>query len=178
MPFSSMDPSSLERARLKFFSTSTVISNFGDVDTVGTQIYITLFERSTILTTNNILIYENPREILSPPSPDVKILLAPMLCVESIIRKSMFNCPRIMSILPCTNSKALQVLSLLKGCTQKQNCGKDCPFNTEYFHIYRDLKEVISYTGTSEDGMASIWYSWLKSTPLIDQVTNFMFKWE
>ncbi|KAG5572801.1 hypothetical protein H5410_062567 [Solanum commersonii] len=142
IPFSSMDPSSLEKARLKFFSTST---------------------------TNNILSYENPREILIPPSPDVKILIAPMLCVESIIRKSMFNCPRIMSILPCTNSKALQVLSFLKGCTQNQNYDKDCPFNIEYFHIYRNLKEVISYTGTSEDEMASIWHSWLKSMSLIDQ---------
>ncbi|XP_049398544.1 uncharacterized protein LOC125862501 [Solanum stenotomum] len=126
------------------------------------------------LQTKNIIIYENPREIVIPPSHDVVIFI---LCVESIIGMLMRYCPRIMSIIPCTNSKVLQVLSVLKGCAQKQNCGKECPFNTELFHRDRILKEVISCTGT-EEGMASIWHSWLKSTSLIDQVTNFMFKWE
>ncbi|XP_049370348.1 uncharacterized protein LOC125835260 [Solanum verrucosum] len=130
------------------------------------------------LQTNNILIFENPREIVIPPSNDIEIFIAPLLDVESIIRKLMINNPKIMSILPCTNSKALQVLSALKRCTQKQKCGKECPFNTELFHNHHKLKEVSSCTGAVEEGTASIWYSWLKSTSLIDQATNLMLTWE
>jgi len=70
----------------------------------------------------------------------------------------------------------MQAMSTLKGCTQKQNCGKECPFNTKW---HRNLKEVISCSGTSEEGMAaSMWYLWLKSTSVIDQVNNFVLKWK
>ncbi|KAG5572805.1 hypothetical protein H5410_062571 [Solanum commersonii] len=130
------------------------------------------------LQTKNILIYENPREILIPPSNDVEIFIAPILGVESTIRKLMLHCPRIISILPCTNSKILQVFSVLKECTQKQNCSKECPFNRVLSNWPRKLEDVINCTGTSEEGRASIWYSWLKSTSLIDQVTNLMLKWK
>ncbi|XP_049397155.1 uncharacterized protein LOC125861258 [Solanum stenotomum] len=128
---------------------------------------------------NSILIYDNPREIAIPPSHDIEIFIAPILGDESIIRKLMLCRPRIMSILPCTNSEVLEVLSALKRCTQKQNCGKECPFNTELFYNHHKLKEVIRCAGvTIEKGRASKWYSWLKSTSLIDQVTSFMLTWE
>ncbi|XP_027769612.1 uncharacterized protein LOC114075329 [Solanum pennellii] len=166
MSFSSMDPSSLETAQLVFSSPS---SNFGSVDST--------IPTTKFLQTKSILIYENPREILIPPNHDVVIFVAPILRVESIIRNLMTYCPSIISILPCTNSKVLQVFSVLQGCAQNQNCGKECPFNTELFHKDRILKEVISCTGTTE-GMDSIWYSWLKSTSLINQMTIFMFKWK
>lgn len=90
----------------------------------------------------------------------------------------MFIRPKIMSILPCANSKVLQLLSSLKGCLLKENSGKKCAFNTELFNWYHELKEVINLTEAIEEEMGTIWYSWLKSTSLIDQVTNFMFKWE
>ncbi|WMV57591.1 hypothetical protein MTR67_050976 [Solanum verrucosum] len=124
--------------------------------TVGTRTFITLFRSSTILKTNSILIYENPRETVIPPSHKVEIcIIAPILHIESIIGPLLINRPKIMSILPCINSKALQVMSTLKGCTQKQNCGKECPFDTKW---HRNLKEVISCTGTPEEGMAaSMW---------------------
>ncbi|XP_027769613.1 uncharacterized protein LOC114075331 [Solanum pennellii] len=130
------------------------------------------------LQTNNILIYENPRDIVIPSSNDIEMIIAPVLDVESIIRKLMINNPEIISILPCTNSKALEVFSALKWCTQKQKCGKECPFNTELFHNHHRLKEVSSCNGAVEEGTASIWYSWLKSTSLIDQATNLMLTWE
>ncbi|KAG5572796.1 hypothetical protein H5410_062562 [Solanum commersonii] len=185
MPVPSMNPSSLERSQLNFFSTST---NFGSVDRswyINIHHFVQKFNYSKGLMlvifcrkTNNILIYENPREIVIPPSNDIEIFIAPLLDVESIIRKLMINNPKIMSILPCTKSKALQVLSALKRCTQKQKCGKECPFNTELFHNHHKLKEVSSCTGAVEEGTASIWYSWLKSTSLIDQATNLMLTWE
>ncbi|KAG5572795.1 hypothetical protein H5410_062561 [Solanum commersonii] len=153
-----------------------VISNFGSVDSswyTNLHHFVQKFNYSKGLIlvifchkTNNILIYENPREIVIPPSNDIEIFIEPVLRVESIIRKFMLYSPRIMSILPCTNSKALQVISTVKGCIQKKNCGKECPFNTKWHH---NLKEVISYSGTSEEGMAaSRWYLWLKSTSIID----------
>ncbi|KAG5572806.1 hypothetical protein H5410_062572 [Solanum commersonii] len=166
MPFSSMDPSSLERAQLVFSSPST---NFGSVDSSW---YTNLHH--FVPKTKNIIIYENPREIVISPSHDGVIFIAPILRVESIIGRLMRYCPRTMSIIPCTDSKVFQVLSVLEGCAQKQNCGEECPFNTELFHRDRILKEVISCTGTIEEGMVSIWYFWLKSTSLIDQMTNFM----
>ncbi|XP_006359471.1 uncharacterized protein [Solanum tuberosum] len=150
MPVTYMDTSSLESARL----------------------ILIIFCRQT----KSILIYENLREIVIPPSHKVEIFIASMLSVESIIGIIMFGSPYIISILPCTDSKALQAMSTLKGCTQKQNCGKECPFNTKW---HRNLKDVISCTGTPEEGMAaSMWYLWLKSTSVIDQVNNFMLKWK
>ncbi|KAH0707231.1 hypothetical protein KY289_012307 [Solanum tuberosum] len=186
MPFPSMNPSSLERSQLNFFLTST---NFGSVERSWyTNIHHFVqkinYSKGLILVifcrkTNNILIYENPREIVIPPSNDIEIVIAPIRIVESIIIKLMLYCPRIMSILPCINSKVLQVLSALKRCTQRQKCGKECPFNNELFHNHHKLKEVIRCNGvTIEKGRASIWYSWLKSTILIDQVTSFMLTWE
>ncbi|KAG5572791.1 hypothetical protein H5410_062557 [Solanum commersonii] len=69
-----------------------------------------------------------------------------------------------------------QAMPTLKGCIQKQTCGKECPSDTIW---HRNLKEVISCTGTSEEGMAaSMWYLWLKSTSLFDQVNNFVLKWK
>ncbi|KAK4726531.1 hypothetical protein R3W88_031448 [Solanum pinnatisectum] len=173
MPFSSMDPSSLERAQLNFLSPST---NFGSVDSswytnlhhfvkkinYSKGLILMIFCRKT----KNIIIYENPREIVIPPSHDVVIFIAPILRVESIIGRLLRYCPRIMSIIPCTNSKILQVFSVLKGCTQKQNCSKECPFNKVFSNWTRKLEDVINCTGKSEEGMASIWYSWLKSTSL------------
>ncbi|XP_015169903.1 uncharacterized protein [Solanum tuberosum] len=165
MPFPSMNPSSLERSQLNFFLTST---NFGSVERSWyTNIHHFVqkinYSKGLILVifcrkTNNILIYENPREIVIPPSNDIEIVIAPIRIVESIIIKLMLYCPRIMSILPCINSKVLQVLSALKRCTQRQKCGCNGV--------------------TIEKGRASIWYSWLKSTILIDQVTSFMLTWE
>ncbi|XP_015169902.1 uncharacterized protein [Solanum tuberosum] len=194
MPFPSMNPSSLERSQLNFFLTST---NFGSVERswytnihhfvqkinyskglilvifcrkVLSILFVSLIYSSLVkfglsympltkfLQTNNILIYENPREIVIPPSNDIEIVIAPIRIVESIIIKLMLYCPRIMSILPCINSKVLQVLSALKRCTQRQKCGCNGV--------------------TIEKGRASIWYSWLKSTILIDQVTSFMLTWE
>ncbi|KAH0708816.1 hypothetical protein KY284_010243 [Solanum tuberosum] len=150
MPFTFMDTSSIENARL------TLI----------------IFCRQT----KSILIYENLREIVIPPSHKAEIFIASMLSVESIIGIIMFGSPYIISILPCTDSKALQAMSTLKGCTQKQNCGKECPFNTKW---HRNLKEVISCSGTSEEGMAaSMWYLWLKPTSVIDQVNYFVLKWK
>ncbi|KAK4726564.1 hypothetical protein R3W88_031481 [Solanum pinnatisectum] len=132
MPFSYMDTSSLKRARLNFFLPST---NFGNVDNSW---YTKSKCFRLFLCTNSILIYENPREIVIPPSQ--------------------------------------KVMSTLKGCTQKKNCGKECPFDTKW---HRNLKEVISRTGTPEEGMAgSMLYLWLKSTSVIDQVNNFMLKWK
>ncbi|KAG5572690.1 hypothetical protein H5410_062456 [Solanum commersonii] len=177
MPFPSMNPSSLERSQLNFVLTST---NFGSVErswytnihhfvqkiNYSKGLILVIFFRKT----NNILIYENPREIVIPPSNDIEIVIAPIQSVESIIIKLMLYCPRIMSILPCINSKVLQVLSALKGCTQRQKCSKECPFSTELFHNHHKLKEVIRCNGvTIEKGRTSIWYSWLKSTSLIDQ---------
>ncbi|XP_049386946.1 uncharacterized protein LOC125851212 [Solanum stenotomum] len=128
------------------------------------------------LQTKSILIYEIPREIVIPPTHVVEIFIASMLRVESVIGMLMYKRPYIMSILACTDSKALQVMSTLKGCIQKENCGKECPFNTKW---HRNLKEVISCSGISEEGMAaSRWYLWLKSTSVIDQVNNFVLKWK
>ncbi|XP_049399276.1 uncharacterized protein LOC125863160 [Solanum stenotomum] len=128
------------------------------------------------LQTKSILIYENPREIVIPPTHAVEIFIASMLRVESVIGMLMYKRPFIMSIIARTDSKALQVMSTLKGCIQKQNCGKECPFITKW---HRYVKEVISCTGTSEEGMtASRWYLWLKSTSVIDQVNNFVLKWK
>ncbi|KAG5572792.1 hypothetical protein H5410_062558 [Solanum commersonii] len=180
--FSSMDPSSLERSQLNFLWPST--TNFGSVDSswyTSLHHFVQKFNYSKGLIlfyrkTKNILIYENPREILIPPSHNVDISTAPILGVESIIRKLMLYFPKIISILPCSDSKALQVMSTVKGCIQKQNCGKECPFDTIW---HRNLKEVISCTGTSEEGMAaSMWYLSLKSTSLIDRVSNFILKWK
>ncbi|KAH0705611.1 hypothetical protein KY289_010687 [Solanum tuberosum] len=183
MPFSYMDTSSLERARLSFFLPST---NFGSVDSswyTSLHHFVQQFNYSKdfILIifcsqTKSILIYENPREIVIPPSHSVEIFIASMMRVESIIGMLMLHHPYIMSILPCTDSKALQAMSTLKGCIQKQNCGKECPSDSIW---HRNLKEVISCTGTSEEGMAaSMWYLWLKSTSLFDQVNNFVLKWK
>ncbi|XP_015160781.1 uncharacterized protein [Solanum tuberosum] len=128
------------------------------------------------LQTRSILIYKNLGEIVIPPSHKVEIFIASMLRVESIIEIIMFECPYIISILPCTDSKALQAMSTLKGCIQKQNCGKECPSDTVW---HRNLKEVISCSGTSEEGMAaSMWNLWLKSTSLFDQVNNFVLEWK
>ncbi|KAH0708784.1 hypothetical protein KY284_010211 [Solanum tuberosum] len=188
MPFLSMDSSSLERARLNFFLPRTVISNFGDVDSswyTNLNHFVQNFNYSKGLMlvifcrkTKNILIYENPREILIPPSHNVEIFIVPILSIELIIGSILLNRPSIMSILPCTDSKVLQVLPALERCTQNQNCGKECPFSTRFFHKHRILEEIISCTGTSEEEMASIWYTWLKSTSLIGKVNNFMFKWK
>ncbi|XP_049397485.1 uncharacterized protein LOC125861676 [Solanum stenotomum] len=183
MPFTYMDTSSLESARLNFFFPGT---NFGSVDRswyTSLHHFVQKFNYSKdfILIifchqTRSILIYENLREIVIPPSHKVEIFIASMLRVEWIIEIIMFDCPYIISILPCTDSKALQAMSTLKGCIQKQNCGKECPSDTIW---HRNLKEVISCTGTSEEGMAaSMWYLWLKSTSLFDQVNNFMLKWK
>ena len=50
----------------------------------------------------------------------------------------------------------MQVMSTLTGCIQKQKYGKECQFNTKW---HRYLKEVISCSGSSEEGMAaSRWY--------------------
>ncbi|KAK4726972.1 hypothetical protein R3W88_031889 [Solanum pinnatisectum] len=69
-----------------------------------------------------------------------------------------------------------RVISTLKGCIQKENCGKECPFNIKW---HRNLKEVISCTGTSKEGMAaSRWYLWLKSTFVIHRVNSFVLKWK
>ncbi|KAG5572692.1 hypothetical protein H5410_062458 [Solanum commersonii] len=184
MPFSYMDTSSLKRSRLNFFLPST---NFGNVDNswyTNLNHFVQKFNYSKGLIliifcrqANIIIIYENPREIVIPPNHKVEIcIIAPMLHIESIIGPLLINRPKIMSILPCINSKALQVMSTLKGCTQMQNVGKECPFDTKW---HRNLKEVISCTGTPEEGMAaSMWYLWLKSTFVIDQVNNFMLKWK
>ncbi|KAG5572803.1 hypothetical protein H5410_062569, partial [Solanum commersonii] len=128
VPFSSMDPSSLERSQLNFISLST---NFGSVDSSW---------------------YTN---------------------LHHFVQKFNYSKGLILAIF------CRKVLSILKECTQKQNCGRECPFNTEYFHRHSILKDVISCpycpcTGVTEEGMTSIWYSWLKSTPLT--VTNFMLK--
>lgn len=57
------------------------------------------------LQTNNILIYENPKDVVIPPSNDIEMIIAPVLDVESIVRKLMINNPESVSILPRTNSK-------------------------------------------------------------------------
>nr|XP_016458680.1 PREDICTED: uncharacterized protein LOC107782319 [Nicotiana tabacum] len=100
--------------------------------------------------TKSILIYEDPGEIVIPPSDDDKIFMVPMLRLETIIDNLLSERPNIMSILPCTSSILLQ----------------------------HELKEVSNVIDSAEDEMATLWYSWLKSVSLIDQVTNFMFKWK
>lgn len=185
MPFSSMDPSSLESARLNFFLFKTLrIFNFGDVDSIWCtklQHFLQKFNYSKGLMlvifcckTKNILIYEDPREIVFPPSPHVDIFIAPMLLVESIIDLLMSKPPKIISVLPCTNSKVLQVLPELKGCPKKRKSGKDCLFNIECSYCHRELKEVSNFMDTADEEMTS-WYSWLKSTSLTDKVTTFTF---
>lgn len=65
-----------------------------------------------ILQSKAILIYEDPKEIDIPPSEDeVKILIRPILHLESFIDDLMDMYPSTMSILPSTNSKLLQVIS-------------------------------------------------------------------
>ncbi|XP_027769324.1 uncharacterized protein LOC114075200 [Solanum pennellii] len=124
------------------------------------------------LQTKSIIIYENPREIVIPPSHSVEIFIAPMLRVESIIGMLMFHCLCFMFVLPCKDSKSLQAMPTLKGCIQKENCGKECPSDSIW---NRNLKKGISCSGTPEEGItASMWYLWLKSTSLFDQVNNFV----
>nr|XP_033515033.1 uncharacterized protein LOC117279591 [Nicotiana tomentosiformis] len=115
-----------------------------------------------------ILIYEDPKEIDIPPSEDeVKILIRPILHLESFIDDLMDMYPSTMSILPSTNSNLLQVLPTLIGCPD------DAKTKRSYWQ--RRLKEVSTYTIEKE--MDVVWYSWLKATSLFDQVTTFMFKW-
>lgn len=64
------------------------------------------------LQTKSILIYENPREIVIPPTHAVEIFFASMMRVESIIGMLMYKSPNIISIIACTDGKALQVISL------------------------------------------------------------------
>lgn len=45
-------------------------------------------------------------------------------------------------------------------------------------HNRRSLNEVITHKGAVEDGGTSPFYSWLKSTPLVEGVTNFIFSWD
>lgn len=127
LPFSSMDPSSLENARLSFFLFKTlIIFNFGDVDSIWCtklQHFLQKFNYSKglllviyCIRTKSILIYEDPREIAVPPSPHVDIFIAPMSRVESTIDKLMSKPPKIVFVLPCSNSKLLQVLLELKWC--------------------------------------------------------------
>lgn len=62
-----------------------------------------------LLQTKSILIYEDPGEIVIPPSDDDKIFMVPMLRLETIIDNLLSERPNIMSILPCTSSILLQV---------------------------------------------------------------------
>lgn len=75
--------------------------------------------------TKSILIYEDPGEIVIPPSDDDKIFMVPMLRLETIIDNLLSERPNIMSILPCTSSILLQWLPALIGCPQKQSSGKN-----------------------------------------------------
>ncbi|XP_059289262.1 F-box/FBD/LRR-repeat protein At5g53840-like [Lycium ferocissimum] len=185
MAFSSMDPSSLESVQLSFWLFETpIIIKFGNVDSswcTNLQHFLQKFNYSKGLIlvisccrTQIILIYEDPREIIVPPCPNIEIFIAPMQRVESIIDRLMFRPPKIISVLPCTKSKVLQVLPEIKGCPKKRKSGKDCLSNIECFYCQRELKEVGNFMDTTDEEMAS-WYSWLKSTPLIDQVTTFTF---
>uniref|UniRef100_M1A7X0 F-box family protein n=2 Tax=Solanum tuberosum TaxID=4113 RepID=M1A7X0_SOLTU len=125
MPFTYMDTSSLESARLNFFLPGT---NFGSVDSSW---YTSL---------------------------------------QHFVKKFNYSKDFILIIF------CHQAMSTLKGCIQKQNCGKECPSDTVW---HRNLKEVISCSGTSEEGMAaSMWNLWLKSTSLFDQVNNFVLEWK
>lgn len=187
MPILSLGPS-LESVRLNFFLPSTVISNFGDMDSswyTNLNHFVQNFNYSEGLMlivycqeTYNILFYENTSEIFIPPSRNVGIFIVPIRIIELLMISILINRPSIISILPCTDSKALQVFPALERCIHNQNCGNECPLSTTFLHKYRVLEEVISCTGTSEEEMTSIWYTWLKSTPLIDKVNSFMFKWK
>ncbi|KAM3393859.1 hypothetical protein P3S68_002860 [Capsicum galapagoense] len=112
-----------------------------------------------------MLIYEDTREIVVPPSPHVDIFIAPMSRLQSII----YRCtrPKIISVLPCTNSKLLQELPELKWCR------KGCSFSVECSYCLRELKEVDNVVDLSSEETAA-WYSWLNSAFLIDKVTNFL----
>ncbi|XP_070033044.1 putative F-box/FBD/LRR-repeat protein At1g78760 [Nicotiana tomentosiformis] len=135
--------------------------------------------------TETIFIYEDPKEIVVPPFDKVRILFRPVKHLESFIHDLMTMYPKTMSILSITNSKLLQIIQ--KICAGKSGirllkhkvlptligCPDDAKTKRSYWQ--RRLKEVSTYTIEKE--MDALRYSWLKSTPLFDQVTTFMFKW-
>ncbi|MCD7451671.1 hypothetical protein HAX54_012992 [Datura stramonium] len=167
MPFSSMDPFTLETASL----------SFGDLDTsshINLSHFIQKFNYSKGLMlaifckkSENILIYEDPREFVIPPSNEVQILIRPMLHLASLINDLLNMYPKTMSILPSTNNKVLQVMPTLVQQTKTK---------TKCFYGQQELKKV-SIDITKKE-MDTPWHHWLKSMSLFDHVTTFMFKWK
>ncbi|XP_070055423.1 uncharacterized protein [Nicotiana tomentosiformis] len=176
MPFSisTMDPSNLERANLDFYVQQSDDSyNFGDVDTSwynNLLDFVQKFNYSNgliliICCEESILIYEDPSEILVPPTRKLELCIEnSSMHLESFVNEMMFSQPMTVSIVHGMDSKILQAFSeTTKECRMKQ---------------YKRLNEVIIHKGATEDGGTSCLNSWLKSTSLIERITTFMFKWE
>ncbi|XP_009779858.2 uncharacterized protein [Nicotiana sylvestris] len=176
MPFSTMDPSNLERAKINFYLRSSDDSyHFGDVDTSwynNLQGFVQKFNYSNGLILvircrkdQSILIYEDPREIIVPPTRELEICIKnPSMYPEKFTHDLMLGRPNIISIVPCRESKLVQVFQeTITRYKAEQN---------------RRLDEVINHKGATENGETSRLYSWLKSTPLIERITTFTFKWK
>ncbi|MCD7446777.1 hypothetical protein HAX54_016870 [Datura stramonium] len=179
MPFSTMDPSNLKQARINFYLLPDFSDsyNFGDVDTIwynNLQYFLQKFNYSKGLILVifckkywSILIYEDPSEIVVPPTRQLELCIKnPSMHLESFTDDLMSWRPNKMSIVACPESKIVQVLdeTIITRHREKQN-GR--------------LNEVTNHKGaTYEDNGTCPWYSWLKSTSLIDRITTLMFKWE
>ncbi|XP_049393254.1 uncharacterized protein LOC125857685 [Solanum stenotomum] len=187
MPFSisTMDPCKLERANLRFYLMPEFRNSyiFGDVETSwcnNIQDFVQKFNYSKGLIfviicekNNSILIYEDPREIVVPPTRELKLHIEiPSMCLESFAYNLIRNFhPKIVSIVPCTESKILQVFrETTKESRMKQ------------YKQSKRLNEVSIHKGAvdnhEDNGRKSYMYSWLKSTSLIERITTFTFKWE
>nr|XP_018622540.2 uncharacterized protein LOC108943198 [Nicotiana tomentosiformis] len=175
MPFSTMNPYSLEEADLDFQLPTLSKSYFGDVDTFwynNLQDFVKKFNYSKGLIlvihcekNKSILIYEDAREVLVPPVRELQLLITPMKTpthLELLVDDLMSWDPNIISIVPCTDSKILQALRQnVTGNVEKEN-GEP--------NKVRIFKGAAAVEGTSN------LYTWLKSTSLIEKITTFMFK--
>ncbi|XP_070026495.1 uncharacterized protein LOC107801517 [Nicotiana tabacum] len=174
MPFSTMDPSSLERANINFYAKSCDSYDFGDVDT---SLYNNLlnfiqkfnYSKGLILVIRceeEFLIYEDSREIMIPPAQKLELLVKnPSMRLPSFVNDIMSSRPKIASVVHGIDCKIPQVFHESATTYTKKQYGR--------------LKEVTNHKGVvaDENGETSTFCTWLKSTSLIERITTFSFKW-
>ncbi|KAK6795941.1 hypothetical protein RDI58_009396 [Solanum bulbocastanum] len=178
MPFSTMVTSNLKRANIFFYKRGSYVDPdivYGNVDTSwynNVQDFVRKLDYSKGLVLvilcrqyKSILIYEDPSEIIIPPTREIKLRITnPLMYLEKFAYDLIKSDPKIISIVPCTESKMVQVFhEMIMRYRKKQN--KELPNEV----INHNDKDAVEDDGTTP------FYSWLKSTPLIERITNFMF---
>ncbi|KAH0703943.1 hypothetical protein KY285_018221 [Solanum tuberosum] len=167
MHFSTMDLSNLKRAKIFFYKCGSYVDPnivHGNVDSSwynNLQDFVQKLNYSKCLMQyESILIYEDPNEIIVPSTREIELHITNPLMhdLEKFAYDLIETGPKIISIVPCTKSKMVQVFhKTMIGFRKKQN---------------RELLNEVK--GAVEDDGTTPFYSWLKSTPLIERITNFM----